>query len=72
MRALIYTGEVIWVITNIAGFRCQVSGVRFQQPTSNRCAGVAYEMDFLLPVLIPVATKQHSKLRIGYLLTPDT
>jgi hypothetical protein len=44
-----------------AEFRCQVSGVRFQQKDSTRCVGVAHEMNFLSPVLafscIPISVQ---------------
>jgi hypothetical protein len=30
----------------------QVSGVRFQQPNSTRCAGVAHKMDFFTGVAL--------------------
>ena len=47
--ALVHPGEVKCVIS-FAG-SVQVSSVRFQQPKSTSCVGVAHEMDFTSPVL---------------------
>ena len=41
--------KVIWLITFTSSI--QVSGVRFQQPKSTHCVGVAHEIDFFPPGL---------------------
>jgi len=56
-----------------AVFRCQVSGVRCQQPKSSRWIAVAYNMDLpFTGVGLQVQHTQCPGFRIGFLLTPDT
>ena len=53
----------------------QVSGVRFQQPISYRCVGVADVMDFFSPVLAFSCNQinvQDSEFGIYWHLKPDT
>ena len=49
--ALVHPGGVIWVITFASSVQ-MFRRVRFQQPNSTRCVGVAHETDFLSPVLV--------------------